>query len=118
MELGRDRLLGEAYDAYASVLFSKGRLAEARVWDERALHLLQAEQEARARAGLVGEIEFDRLFSPVHPQSALLERLARVCYELGDEEAAQRYQGRARQLNSDRPTSESMISDAVTRGDA
>jgi CHAT domain-containing protein/tetratricopeptide (TPR) repeat protein len=116
MELGRDRLLGDAYEAYASVLYTKGRVAEARGWYERALDLLKAEQDARARAGLVGEPEFDRLFSPADPRAVLLESLAGICHELGDDAAAQRYQDEANELDAARPTSESIISGLVTSG--
>ncbi len=118
MGIGRDRLLGEAYEAEASVLNVKGRLAEARERYERALELLNAEQEARVRAGLLGETEYDRVFSSTEPRAVLLENLARICKELGDVEAARRYATQGRQLNAARPTSEAVTERFIGAGNA
>jgi CHAT domain-containing protein/thioredoxin-like negative regulator of GroEL len=118
MQLGRDRLLADAYSGRASVLYAQGRLAEAREWWERAADLLKAEQAARARSGLMGESEFDRIFTPQDPQASVFMDLVRVCRDLGDPVAAGRYADLANELESARPTTESMIDGAIAGGDA
>jgi CHAT domain-containing protein/Flp pilus assembly protein TadD len=118
MELGRDRLLSDAYQGRASVLYARGRPAEAREWYERALELLSTEQDARDRAGLVGEPEFDRLFSTVNPKAGLLGSLSGVCKDLGDDEAAENYAAQERLLRSARPSSEVITQGMIESGDA
>jgi CHAT domain-containing protein/thioredoxin-like negative regulator of GroEL len=115
-ELGRDRLLADAYSAQASVLYAQGRLSEARQWWERAADLLKAEQAARARAGLAGEPEFDRIFMTSDRQASLFDSLARVSWDLGDTVAARRYAELERGFASARPTNESMINAAIDWG--
>ncbi|KOX13545.1 hypothetical protein ADK67_44140 [Saccharothrix sp. NRRL B-16348] len=117
MGLGRDRLLGDACHEQGNVLESQGRLAEARSWYLRALELLDAESAARTRLGLVGESEFDRLWSSHHPTAVVLEDLARVCIQVGDVEDAARRLERARVLQGSRPTGESWIEHLVEFGD-
>jgi len=117
-ELGRDRQLSQAYVSQGSVLYALGRLPEARRWWERAVDLLKAEQAARDRAGLAGETEFDRLFTRTDNQAWLYTQLARVCGDLGDEEAQQEYDRLAWERNSAWLTSESMIERVIRWADA
>jgi CHAT domain-containing protein/tetratricopeptide (TPR) repeat protein len=115
--IGRDRRLGEAYGHWGAVLRTQGRLAEARDWYERAVDRLDAERAAREQAGLFGETDFDRAFSSSAPGSSVLESLAEICHELGDDAAADRYATRARQLERDLPTDESQVDALVGSGD-
>lgn len=117
-EIGRDRLLADAYASHGEVLYSLGRLPEARRWWERAVELLKAEQAARDAARLAGEPEFDRLFSLTDHQAERYERLAQVCQDLGDEEALQEYSRLAWERNSARLTDESMIGQFIQWGNA
>jgi tetratricopeptide (TPR) repeat protein len=116
MGLGRDRLLGDAYKGRASVLQAEGRLAESRAWYLRALGLLEAEQAARARVGLTGEPEFDRIFLSSDPLASLLRDLARICGEVGDHDSAARYWQRAERLDAARPTTAGWIEDCIGKG--
>lgn len=116
-DLGRNRLLADAYAERASVLYSESRLAEARTWLERAADLMVAERDERDRRGLGGEPQFDRLFRTEDPQGSILDRLAGICHELGDAAAARRYLDQSREAAQGRPTTESLIHTAIANGD-
>lgn len=115
--LGRHRLLAIASSNWADVLYAQGHLAEARDWYERAIDLMDAEREARERNGLLGEAEYDQMFSSTDPQAAMLVRLANICRDLGDAAAATGYWARARELDRKRPTSETQVDQFIGAGD-
>ena len=116
--IGRDRFLADAYSGRARVLYSQGRLPEAREWLERAAALMDAEQDARNRLGLPGESGFDRDFRTSDPRGEVLHNLAIVCRDLGDVAASNRYAALASRAMEKRPTTESLIEAAIEHGNA
>lgn len=118
MQLGRDRHLADALSSLGDVREDEGLLGETRSLYESALAHLDAEDIARERAGLVGEAEFDRLFSSTSVRSNVLARLASVCRRLGDEDAANRHGRAARDLDEARPTTEAEVDAFVGGGHA
>jgi CHAT domain-containing protein/tetratricopeptide (TPR) repeat protein len=117
IDIGRDRLLADAYLTLADSLMAEGRLPEARVHLEAAATHLDAEDEARRLAGLFGESRYDQLFSPVDVHVVLLDRLAYVCEELGDKETASKYRQQAVARNRARPTIEAVTDSRISSGD-
>ncbi|WP_030243851.1 MULTISPECIES: CHAT domain-containing protein [unclassified Streptomyces] len=118
VELGRDRLLADALTSLAGVRVSEGLLPEARAIYEHCLELLTAEKNARARAGLAGEAQFDRLFHQTSVRSGILDSLAEVCHQLGDHVAAQRHRREARRLDESRPTTEAEVQGFIAAADS
>ncbi|HEX2085641.1 MAG TPA: CHAT domain-containing tetratricopeptide repeat protein [Solirubrobacteraceae bacterium] len=118
MELGRSRLLADALQSLATVREEERRLPEARLLYARCLELLDAEDQARAEAGLVGESRYDRLFMARGMRASVLENLARVCGRLGDEDAALRHRREAARLDEARPTSEVDVEQFIAAGHA
>ncbi|MGW1493854.1 CHAT domain-containing protein [Streptomyces sp. NPDC002402] len=117
LELGRDRLLAEALSALAEVRLAEGLLPEAQGLYEHCVELLTAEESARARAGLEGESEFDRLFHQESVMGHTLHALAGVCHRLGDDTAAQRHQAAAARLYDARPTTEVEVQACISAAD-
>ena len=116
--IGRDRFVAEAYSGRARVLYSQGRLPEAREWLERAAALMDAEQDARKELGLSGESGFDRDFRTSDPRGEVLHNLAIVCRDLGDVATADQYAALASRAMEERPTTESLIAAAIEQGNA
>jgi tetratricopeptide (TPR) repeat protein len=117
-EIGRDRFLADAYSARARVLYSQGRLPEAREWLERAAASIDAEQDARNRLGLPGESGFDRDFRTSDPRGEVLHNLAIISRDLGDVAASSQYAALAGRAMEERPTTESLIAAAIEQGNA
>lgn len=114
---GRDRHLSEAVHGLADLRLSENRVPEARLLYEQALAYLDAADAARAAAGLPSESEHDRLFVPSGSRAPLLRDLAGVYDRLGMRAAAAEHRSRADDLETGRPTTETLVDGYILAGD-
>lgn len=114
--VGRNRHVADALAAQAEVLVDQGKRPEAKVMLQDALRYLDAEDEQRRAAGLIGESEHDRLFSKTSPRAWMMRQLAGVHRELGETAAAADLERGAYELQDARPTPEAVVEVLVNAG--
>jgi tetratricopeptide (TPR) repeat protein len=115
---GRTRHLADAHKSLGSVRADLGELAQGLDHLRIAESLyLRAEQERNA-LGLPAASDYDRAFSQQGVLAPLLESMARVYQELGDDRNAAEYGARAARLQRQRATAQSQVAAWLGRGRA